>query len=185
MILSNVDIQSQVDSGDIKIVPYDKDLLRPSSYCLTLGTEIIIFKKSVVAVNLLDSSTYPKSEKVFISKEHPYSISPGEFILASSLECLGMPNTITGFLSNISGLARLGLNVLLSTHISSGFGLKNQKVIALEIHNVANYSIELIPNIRICHLIFAKNYTPSSQGYDELFPNKYSTFILSEYSNET
>lgn len=185
MILSNADIQKQIDSGDIKINPYYQENIRPSSYCLTLGNEIIRFKDSVEAVSLLDSSTYPKSEKVFISRENPYSISPGEFVLASSFESLSVPNTISGFLSNISGLARLGLNVLLSTHISSGFGLKEKKVIALEIHNVAKHSIELIPNIRICHLIFAKNITPSTQGYDELFPHKYSRNILSEYFKKT
>ena len=164
MILSNIDILKQIDCGNIKINPYNKNHLRPSSYCLTLSNEVTKFKNVATPVKLLDSSTYPKPDKILISENKPYSILPGEFILASSLESITIPNTTTGFLSNISGLARLGLNVLLSTHVASGFGSKKQKKIILEIHNISKHSIELIPNIRICHLIFANNVTPASQG---------------------
>lgn len=185
MILSNADILKQMDNASIFISPYNEENLRPSSYCLTLSNNIVRFKTLETTVKLLDETTYPKAEKINISNENPYSISPGEFVLGSSLETIMLPNSISGFLSNISGLARLGLNVLLSTHVAAGFGSKKQKSIIFEIHNISTHSIELIPNIRICHLILVNNLTSATQGYDELFPNKYTKGYLSEYFDKT
>ena len=181
MILSNVDILKYLNNNNLKINSFNSDNLRSSSYCLSLSNEIIKLNKTNSVIKLSNKDTYPSSEKLIISDKKPYIIEPGEFLLASSIETISISNGFTGFLSNISGLARLGLNVLLSTHVASGFGTAKERAIVFELHNLSKNHIELIPNIRICHLVFVSNNSPSSIGYDKSFPDKYKDSKLSEY----
>ena len=181
MIIPDHDIIKSIEKGDISIEPFLRHNLRSSSYCLTLSAEIIQLENVKHVITLSDQNSYPKSTVIKFSQTKPYILRAGEFVLSSTVERLGLSNSMTGFLSNISGLARLGINVLLSTHIASGFGLHNKRTIVLEIHNVSNNDIELVPGIRIAHLILAKNSTECLVGYDALHPQKYHKNKLSEY----
>ncbi|WP_294953740.1 dCTP deaminase [Sulfurovum sp.] len=181
MVLNDKSIIKYIEKKEIYIQPFSLEYVRPSSYCMTLNKEIFIFEKTDNCIKLFDEKSYPKYKIVVISKSNPYILSPGEFILASTNEYIGLSNKFTGFLSNISGLARLGLNVLLSTHIASGFGFTKKKQIILEMHNNSNCDIEIIPDIRICHLVFVQNISKSTKGYDHLYPEKYIDNKLSEY----
>jgi len=182
MILNDNKILDFISKGKISIKPFSQSNLRPSSYCLMLDNTIQVFQKSKKRnINLLDPTTYPPMTKIEISKSSPYLLKPGELILGNSIECIALSKNVSGLLSNISGLARLGLNVLLSTHVSSGFGENNPKKIVFEIYNHSKFNIEIIPNVRICHIVFIKNISSSISGYDELFPSKYKQSIKSEY----
>ncbi len=182
-MLSDVAIKCFIDAGDVNIVSRSDINIRSASICLKLDDTIGIFSESSKEIDPDDSSTYPELNKVIINDD--FIIKPNQIILASTLEYIGLSNKISGHVSNISGLARLGLNVILSTHISPGFGWSEPRPITLEIHNVSSSPIVLRPNMRICHLILFELNPPASFGYDDAFPNKYrnNKASKSEYSN--
>nr|WP_141233172.1 hypothetical protein [Pseudomonas sp. Irchel 3E19] len=154
-------------------VTSEKELnIRPGSICLHLAAEVMVFEMPPKPVDLLQSITYPKliGENIL---DEGYVLNPGHFILAGTMEKVGLSESIGGELSNLSGLARLGLNVLLSTHVAPGFGAKEPKAFTLEIHNVAPFPLVLRAGMRICHLILHKMSTSASIGYDELMADKY------------
>ena len=181
MLVTDVKFIELIKKNKIIIEPLFMQHVRPASYCLSLSDELLIPEKHNKNVELMNKKTYPSFSSLKISKEHPYILKPGDFILGSSIENVGISLEYTGFLSNISGLARLGLNVLLSTHIASGFGLEHKKKIVFEIYNNSTWNIEIIPNIRICHLILIQNISPPSQGYDQIFNEKYMLRQESEF----
>lgn len=180
MILTDSDILKKISDKEIFISPFDKSLLRPSSYCLTLGVNIYSLDGGQEVIDLLDGDSYPKLSVLPIVHES-YVLSPNEFVLAETEESIGLSENITGHLSNISGLARVGVSIALSTHIASGFGRVKPKKLALEIKNFSNYSVKLTRGIRICHLVLAQNFSKSDKGYDEMFPDKYRRGVGSEY----
>jgi dCTP deaminase len=184
MLLSDIDINKLMDSGDIVITPFNDSLLRPSSYCLTLGNLIHSFQDTSKVISPVRASTYPDYIEHEISPSRPYILKPGELVLAQTQESLSLPVNLTGFLSNISGLARLGINTLLSTHVAPGFGLNHKKPIVLEIINHSKFNIELTSGMRICHMLFARNSSETSIGYDDKFPGRYTKGMSSEYYND-
>lgn len=180
MVFSGEDIIRSVNNKEILISPFDRSLLRPSSYCCTLGGEIYCFEGDGETIDLLDSSSYPSLKTISI-KDKPYVLPPSGFILAETKETFGLGCKVTGHISNISGLARVGLSVALSTHVASGFGAVTPRPLALEIKNISMFHIGLVAGVRICHLVFLKNLSESSCGYDEMFPDKYQQGVGSEF----
>jgi dCTP deaminase len=173
-MFSNSDIQSLLLDGSLVVIS-EKDLnIRPGSICLHLAAEVMVFDMPPQPVDLSKSITYPElvGEKIF---DEGYILNPGQFILAGTMEKVGLNESIGGELSNLSGLARLGLNVLLSTHVAPGFGGKEPKAFTLEIHNVAPFPLVLHAGMRICHLILHRMNTVASIGYDELMADKYKS----------
>src|SRR5438046_7258331 len=79
----------------------------------------------------------------------PFVLHPGEFVLGSTLETVGLPDDLAGRLEGKSSLGRLGL----LTHSTAGFidpGFNGH--ITLELSNVANLPIILWPGMKIGQL---------------------------------
>lgn len=173
MALSNVAIKNMINQGDLKISPLAEDSIRPASICLHMSDKILIFPPQQTIIDPTNPDTYPSAKQLILSQEQGYNLAPNEFLLASTLESVGLSKKITGYISNISGLARLGVTVALSTHVAPGFGELAPRPLTLEIYNSSQFTIKIKPDIRICHLILHSATPPSSKGYDELFPKKY------------
>jgi len=173
MLLSGDEIVSAINSGDLLIDPILAQSIRPASICLHLSNEFIRQDAGGV-VDVLNGDTYPIDERFFLEDGEGIIVPPLGFLLGCTIEHVGLANNIFGHLSNISGLARLGLNVLLSTHVAPGFGFINKKKIVLEIFNSSKRSIRIYPGMRICHLCVGKLAQGVDHGYDQLFPEKYS-----------
>lgn len=91
-----------------------------------------------------------------------FDLLPGEFILASTLETVGIPTDLVGQLNGRSTWARVGL----MTHTVSGYidaGFKGQ--ITLELKNVSNSTITLYPGQRLCNLVFMRMESPPERLY--------------------
>lgn len=172
-MLSNIDIESLMAGGSLCIVSEKKIIVRPASVCLHLACELLAFQASSKSVDPLNSDTYPQLIRKKICDIEGYVLHPNEFVLAGTIEKIGLDESIGGMLSNLSGLARLGLNVLLSTHVAPGFGKKEPRGLTLEVHNVAPFPIVLRGGMRICHIVFHKLYTNASVSYDDLMAGKY------------
>lgn len=177
MVISNEAIKRFLSLGHLNIVPLNADSIRPASVCLHLSEQILTFNTAHEPVDPTDETTYPPTESFLMTLDTGYDLAPNEFILAATSESIGLSKSLTGHLSNISGLARLGVTVALSTHVAPGFGELCARPLTLEIHNASRFFIRIKPGIRICHLILSEMVPPASIGYDEMFPKKYSGFM--------
>ncbi|MBD8120358.1 dCTP deaminase [Pseudomonas lutea] len=173
MILSDEDIARLMISGELVVDDKYMVEMQSASICLHLSDDIIVFLGAESEeVDLRQAATYPATTEQKIEPSG-YVLQPDQFILGATKERIGLPNSISGHLSNISGLARLGLNTILSTHISPGFGTASPRPITLEIKNSSKFPIRIFSGMRICHLIFMSLLTQTSNGYDERNPGKY------------
>ncbi len=96
------------------------------------------------------------------SEEDPFILHPGEFVLASTLEVVGLADDIVARLEGKSSLGRLGLLI----HSTAGFidpGFKGQ--VTLELSNVATLPIVIYPHMKIGQVSFYELSTPAEHPY--------------------
>lgn len=171
MFCSDIDIEKLLDSRDLIVKPLMEDSLRPGSIIMHLSHNFRRFENSQKIIDPLNPSSFPKT--MLEVSPQGLILQPNELVLGATMENVALSKSILGHLSNISGLARLGLSVALSTHVAPGFGTSKPRPITLEIHNLSGSSIWLRPGMRVCHLIVGILATKTSLGYDEKFPKKY------------
>ena len=91
-----------------------------------------------------------------------FMLHPGEFVLGSTLERIGVPDDLVGRVEGKSSLGRLGLLI----HSTAGFidaGFDGH--ITLELANVASLPITLYPGMKIGQVSFMTMTTPADQPY--------------------
>lgn len=92
----------------------------------------------------------------------PVNLMPGEFILASTLEHVKIPNDVAVDLKLKSSIGRLGLNHALSGWVDPGF----EGDITLELQNISGNRIVLEPNIKIAQIVFMQLAEPTALPYN-------------------
>lgn len=165
MFLADVSIKDRIEKGSLRVIPFKRRHLRPSSICLTLGSSVAEIKWPN-KIDVRDELTYPKAEVIHDISGDGFELRPGNLVLASSFERISLDTSLVGIIFNISGLARLGLEVCSSSLVSPGFGSVKASAITLELINKGRSNIQLISGMRICHLAFALLDTTSSGNYD-------------------
>jgi dCTP deaminase len=174
MILSDHDIKIALKKKEIVVRPKpDLDIqLGSSSLDLRLGYKFLVFRhrKFPYIDPSKPETTHGMTEEVTISKKDPYVLQPGEFVLASILEWVELPDHICARIDGRSSLGRLGL-VIHSTagHIDAGF----KGAITMEISNIGMMPIILYPKMRICHLVFEPLSSPADRPYTQKPGAKY------------
>jgi dCTP deaminase len=89
-------------------------------------------------------------------------LHPGEFVLGSTLEVVGLADDIVARLEGKSSLGRIGLLI----HSTAGFidpGFRGQ--VTLELSNVANLPIAIYPGMKIGQVSFYQLSTPAEHPY--------------------
>jgi dCTP deaminase len=174
MILSDKDIKEALRQKRIIVKP-KPDLtkqLGTSSLDLRLGYYFRVFKhRRMPFVDPFDPTTMEgMTEEVKISQKEPYVIQPREFVLASILEWVELPDDMSARIDGRSSLGRLGL-VIHSTagHIDAGF----QGAITLELSNIGMMPILLYPKMRVCQLVFEPLSSPADCPYTKKPGAKY------------
>ncbi|OHQ53758.1 deoxycytidine triphosphate deaminase [Corynebacterium sp. HMSC070H05] len=162
MLLSDHDIRESIDSGHLGIDPFDPSMVQPSSVDVRLDKFFRVFNNSKY------THIDPKQEMpdlttlVEVSDDDAFVLHPGEFVLASTLECFTLPTDLAGRLEGKSSLGRLGL----LTHSTAGFidpGFSGH--ITLELSNVANLPITLWPGMKVGQLALFKMTSPADTPY--------------------
>ena len=93
------------------------------------------------------------TERVEITDDVPFILHPGEFVLGSTLENIGLPNDLVARVEGKSSLGRLGLLI----HSTAGYvdpGFKGH--LTLELSNVANLPITLYFGMKIGQLSYVR-----------------------------
>lgn len=166
MVLSDKDIKVYLKSGKIKISP-PPDLDEQLGSCsvdFRLGNSFRIFNHSkypyIDTRNTVSADDMMK--EINISEHEPFIMRPGEFVLATTLEHLELPDDLLGRLEGRSSLGRLGI-VVHSTASVFDPGWIGKPV--MELGNIGMMPVALYPGMRICSFTFEQVSTPVDVPY--------------------
>ena len=162
VLLSDRDITAELDSGRVKLDPFDTAMLQPSSIDVRLDRFFRVFE------NHRYPHIDPAQEQSELTREvepigdEPFILHPGEFVLGSTYEMVSLPDDIAARLEGKSSLGRLGL----LTHSTAGFidpGFSGH--VTLELSNVATLPIKLYPGMKIGQMCFFRLSSPAEHPY--------------------
>lgn len=174
MILSDLDIKKKLDSGEIKISPMPNlgVALGPMSVDLRLGHQFMVYKRTEQPyIDIKEPKTFENLTSLINKQNHePFTIHPGEFVLATTLESVEIPDNIAGRLEGRSSLGRLGI-VIHSTAGKFDPGWKGNLV--LEISNTGLVPVRIYPEMRVCQFLFEELSSPTTQPYTKRAASKY------------
>ena len=162
MLLSDGDIKKEIDSGRVKVEPFDPAMLQPSSVDVRLDRFFRVFENHMYSVIDPAAEQPDLTRAVEIKGSDEFILHPGEFVLASTFEVITLPDDVAGRLEGKSSLGRLGL----LTHSTAGFidpGFSGH--ITLELSNVATLPIKLWPGMKIGQLCFFQLSSASETPY--------------------
>lgn len=162
MVLSDRSIKEQIRDGRIRIEPLDPDDIQPSSVDVHLAERFRVFRNS--RYPYIDPAVEQSGlmELVSASREAPFVLHPGEFVLGATIERLVLPDDIVARLEGKSSLGRLGLLI----HSTAGYVDPGwDGTLTLELSNVANLPIVLTPGMPIGQLSFMRMTTPVERPY--------------------
>jgi dCTP deaminase len=162
MLLSDRDIRAEVQSGRVRVEPYDEAMIQPSSIDVRLDRFYRVFENHKFSVIYPSVEQSELTRGVEVGPKEFFILHPGEFVLASTYEVISLPDDLAGRLEGKSSLGRLGL----LTHSTAGFidpGFSGH--ITLELSNVANLPVKLFPGMKIGQLCLIRLSSPAEHPY--------------------
>jgi dCTP deaminase len=129
---------------------------------LRLDRKLLVFRNSrrpyIDVRQRLDDLT----EAEEIRDDAPFMLHPGEFVLGSTLEFIGIPDDLVARLEGKGSLGRIGLLI----HSTAGYVDPGwQGHLTLELSNVANLPITLYYGMRIGQISFLRLSSPVERLY--------------------
>ena len=162
MILSDVDIRKEIESGRIVIDPFDPAAIQPSSIDLHVDDRFRVFANSRYPYIDVKKEMPGLTEVVEVADPDPFILHPGEFVLGSTLERVAIPDDMVARLEGKSSLGRLGLLI----HSTAGYVDPGwDGFLTLELSNVANLPITIYPGMKIGQISFFRLSTPAERPY--------------------
>ncbi|HET7045400.1 MAG TPA: dCTP deaminase [Gaiellaceae bacterium] len=162
MVLSDRTIRRLIEEGRIVVDPYDAALLQPSSVDVRVDRGFRVFHNARYPFIDVKREMEGLTELVEVDDERPFILHPGEFVLAATLERVGLPDDLVARLEGKSSLGRLGLLI----HSTAGFidpGFDGH--VTLELSNVANLPIAIYFGMKIGQVSFMQLTEPAEAPY--------------------
>lgn len=147
MILSDGEIKKLIETGELCISPMEESQIEPASVDVRIGNTFCMLSHSFEPV--IRFSEGAKYTDIVADK---FTIAPGDFVLATTMEYIKLPSNLTAFVEGRSSIGRLGLFVQNAGWVDPGF----EGQITLELYNAGRYAIELTAGTRVAQLVFAK-----------------------------
>lgn len=160
MILNDRELKELIRKGELVIEPLDEYQIQPSSIDFRLGNDFLIYPESIDVLDVKDDHYKNKLKKVVVGEEG-FIIEPKQFVLATTIEYIKLPDYLTAFVEGRSSLGRLGLFIENAGWVDAGF----EGTITLEFFNANSRPIRIYPGMRICQLVFAKMNSPAEKPY--------------------
>ncbi|MGE5830232.1 MAG: dCTP deaminase [Micromonosporaceae bacterium] len=162
MLLSDRDLVAEVKAGQLRLEPFEPDLVQPSSIDVRLDRWFRIFNNHLYTH--IDPSIRQDdlTTPVEVAPGEPLVLHPAEFVLASTLEVITLGDGLAARIEGKSSLGRLGL----LTHSTAGFidpGFSGH--VTLELSNVATLPIKLWPGMKIGQLCVFRLSSPAEHPY--------------------
>ena len=162
MILSDRTIREEIAAGRIIIEPLDETCIQPSSIDVKVGNLFRVFRNHTAGIIDVKQDLEDLTELVTIAEDGVFMLHPGEFVLGSTLERIGVPDNLVARIEGKSSLGRLGLLI----HSTAGFidaGFDGH--VTLELSNVASLPITIYPNMKIGQVSFVQMTTAADKPY--------------------
>ena len=157
MILSDKTILKMLQDKTLRIEPLSEEQVQPASVDIRLGNTFSIVDDTPSGVITLEHEIKYKT----ITTD-TFLIMPGQFVLATTMEYIELPDNLTAFVEGRSSLGRMGLFIQNAGWVDPGF----KGEITLELYNANKCAIELKAGRRVGQLVFA--------GMDESALNPYN-----------
>jgi dCTP deaminase len=162
VLLSDRDLGKELEGGQLRLEPFERALVQPSSIDVRLDRWFRVFNNHLYTH--IDPAVQQDelTAMVEVPDGESFVLHPGEFVLASTLEVITLGDQLAGRLEGKSSLGRLGL----LTHSTAGFidpGFSGH--VTLELSNVANLPIRLWPGMKIGQLCIFRLSSPSEHPY--------------------
>ena len=147
MVLSDKTIMRMLREGTLSVSPLEEGQIQPASVDIRLGSMFSIIEDLPTGViNLEEEIQYRTMET------DRYVLLPGQFVLATTMEYIELPDYLTAFVEGRSSLGRMGLFIQNAGWVDPGF----RGEITLELFNANRCAIELKAGRRVGQLVFAE-----------------------------
>ncbi|PSQ42813.1 dCTP deaminase [Halobacteriales archaeon QS_9_68_42] len=174
MILSDADIRRRLTDGELVVEPLDDPELQiqPASIDLRLGREFLEFQRTNIPCIHPDSEQEVDEyvEETHVEAGDDFILHPGDFVLGTTKERVGIPPDLIAHVEGRSSLGRLAVVV----HATAGLcdpGYEGQ--ITLELSNLGTAPVALTPGMRISQLTFTELKNPAERPYGAERGSKY------------
>ncbi|HBL85467.1 MAG: dCTP deaminase [Clostridiales bacterium GWF2_38_85] len=147
MILSDKTIIKMLKNKTLSILPLNIEQIQPASVDVRLGDTFCIVEDSASSIITLENKISYKTIKT-----DTYILLPGQFVLATTMEFIDLPDNLTAFVEGRSSLGRMGLFIQNAGWVDPGF----KGEITLELYNANRCAIELKSGRRVGQLVFAE-----------------------------
>lgn len=163
-MLSDIAIYDLLERGVITVAPID-DLdkrLQPASLDVRLGSQFLVPRRH--RLEFID----PKADSSIlwdprtVPENQHFVLHPGEFVLATTIERVTLPDSVAARVEGKSSVGRLGILV----HSTAGFidpGFDGE--VTLEIFSVSALPTRLYPGMPIAQLAFIPTDQPVANPY--------------------
>ena len=136
-----------LNDHSLVVTDLEPEQIQPASIDIRIGNTFCIVEDSPSGIiNLEDEIQYKQ-----ITAEK-YTLLPGQFVLATTMEYVELPDDLTAFVEGRSSLGRMGLFIQNAGWVDPGF----KGEITLELFNANRCAIELCAGRRIGQLVFAQ-----------------------------
>lgn len=172
MVLSDRTIREELDKGRLIIDPLDPDAIQPASVDVRLDCRLIAFRTPQQPFYIdVKRDMGGLKDVIELDEDVPFFVQPGEFVLASTLEDITLPDDIVARLEGKSSLARIGLLM----HSTAGYVDPGwQGHLTMQLTNVARLPVSLYRGMKIGQISFLRLSTPAERLYgDQRLGSKY------------
>lgn len=156
MILSDRTLMKMIEEGTLGITPLAEGQIQPASVDIRLGDTFGVVEDSSAGIITLENEISYKTIKT-----DTYLLLPGQFVLATTMEYISLPDDLTAFVEGRSSLGRMGLFIQNAGWVDPGF----KGEITLELFNANRCAIELKAGRRVGQLVFAEMDKPALNPY--------------------
>ena len=161
-VLSDRHIAVALETGRVRITPYNPRDLQPSSVDLHLDRSFRVFRNNRYTFIDVRAAQTDLTELIEVADDEPFVLHPGEFVLGQTIEWVELPDDLVARLEGKSSLGRLGLLI----HSTAGYvdpGWKGN--LTLELSNVAKLPIALYFGMKIGQISFFEMSSPVDRPY--------------------
>ncbi len=162
VILSDRTLRQQIAAGRIVVDPFDDRCVQPSSIDVKISGLFRVFRNHTARLIDVKEDMTSLTELVEIPDDGVFILHPGEFVLGSTAERIGVPDDMVARIDGKSSLGRLGLII----HSTAGFidpGFDGH--ITLELTNIATLPITLYPQMKVGQVSFMRMTSPADHPY--------------------
>ncbi len=162
MMYSEIDILKAINNKSLVVEPFYPEMIKPAGLTLHLGPNLL--KPKAGATIDVKNNVVPDYEEIIITRDKPYEIKPGEFLLGHTLQKVSVGQGIGFFIEGRSTLARIGLTVVQTAMLV--YPGHRERTITLELANHGPNPINLYEGMKAARAALIQLKTPSKKQYD-------------------